>query len=267
MPRKNSFITLLTDFGSEDYFVSAMKGVIFSIAPGITVIDVTHSIPPQKIEPAAFTLLAAHRSFPRGTINVAVVDPGVGSSRRSILIAAGKQFFVGPDNGIFSYILDIYPSHKVFHLTNEKYFAKNVSNSFHGRDIFAPVAAWLSRGVTPKNFGKGLTDAVRLPTLQTQKDKKGRLVGRIIQVDHFGNCVTNITRKDLSEAQESLAALVMNGKQIRSFRKYFADAESNDNVFCIWGSAGFLEIAAQNESAANLLNVKTGEPLLIEFRK
>ena len=146
-------ITLLTDFGALDYFVSSMKGVTLSLNPNARIVDITHEIPFQDIESGAFTLLATYRSFPAGTIHVAVVDPGVGSSRRAILVQAGGQFFVGPDNGIFSYICDHQPDHRVFHLTNEKYFRNPVSATFHGRDIFAPVAAALSLGVKPKELG------------------------------------------------------------------------------------------------------------------
>ena len=155
-------ITLLTDFGTADYFVGAVKGAILSVNPQAVIVDITHEIPPQDIEAGAFTLLAAYKTFPAGTIHVAVVDPGVGSARRPIIVRANEQFFVGPDNGLFTYIYDREPSHRTFHVTAEKYFRPNRSSTFHGRDIFAPVAAALSNGVKPEEFGPRITDEVRL---------------------------------------------------------------------------------------------------------
>jgi len=146
-------ITLLTDFGTADYFVGAVKGAILSVNPQAVIADITHEIPPQDVEAAAFTLLAAYPTFPPQTIHVAVVDPGVGSERRPIVVKAGTQFFVGPDNGIFTYIYDREPSHRVVHVTSDRYFRSSVSATFHGRDVFAPVAAHLARGVALGSSG------------------------------------------------------------------------------------------------------------------
>ena len=187
-------ITLLTDFGTTDYFVGAVKGVILSADPETHIVDITHEIPPQDIEAAAFTLLAAHSSFPAGTIHLAVVDPGVGSSRRPIVYKC-MTFFVGPDNGVFSYVCDrstVSPA-KTFHLTNEKYFRKRVSETFHGRDVFAPFAAALASGVKPNELGAPITDMVRLPSLTPVTTRGGEIKGRVIHIDRFGNCITNIT--------------------------------------------------------------------------
>lgn len=266
-----SLITLLTDFGSSDYFVGAMKGVILSINPAVQLIDITHDIPAQDIEAAAFNLLAVYRSFAPGTINVAVVDPGVGSARRPILVCAREQFFVGPDNGIFSYILDREPDALILQLTNDKYFRKPVSNTFHGRDIFAPVAAALSTGVQPAEFGSVIADPVRLPALAPEKLKGQSLRGRIIHVDRFGNCVTSFTREHLTESMIAKGvALRIKGKVIREFRDFFAaedrlgskhlESQIRDHkLFAVWGSAGFLEIAARNQSAAKLLKARRGD--------
>ena len=146
-------ITLLTDFGTADYFVGAVKGAILSVNPSAIVVDITHEIPPQDIEAGAFTLLAAYKTFPAGTIHVVVIDPGVGSTRRPIIVSANEQFFVGPDNGLFTYIYDREPSHRIFHVTSDRYFRPEPSSTFHGRDIFAPVAAALSKGVVLKSLG------------------------------------------------------------------------------------------------------------------
>ena len=238
-------ITLLTDFGTADYFVGAVKGAILSVNPNVIIADITHEIPAQDVGTGAFLLLAAYKTFPRGTIHVAVVDPGVGSSRRPIIVAANNQFFVGPDNGIFTYIYDREPTHQAFHITSEKYFRPDPSSTFHGRDIFAPVAAALSKGVTPEQLGPEIHDEVRLPSLETPP--------RIIHIDHFGNCVTNITR----EAFEG-KSLSINGRTISPLRKFYGEGQA-DELFAIWGSAGFLEISMNGGSAAKMLNAKRGD--------
>lgn len=195
-------VTLLTDFGSADYFVAAVKGVILSGNPAAKIVDITHDIPPGDIEAAAFTLLAACSPFPPGTIHVVVVDPGVGSARRPILMRLGEQFFIGPDNGVFSYLCEnwesVGASAELFHLTNAEYFRHPVSTTFHGRDVFAPVATALSNGVKPARLGTSISDLVRLAPLRPTIARDCRLQARIIHIDRFGNCVTNITRNDLT---------------------------------------------------------------------
>ena len=247
-------ITLLTDFGTADYFVGAVKGSVLSVNPRVIIADITHEIAPQDIEAAAFTLLASYQTFPAGTIHVAVVDPGVGSARRPIVVRAADQLFVGPDNGIFTYIYDREPSHRVFHITSEKYFRPSPSTTFHGRDIFAPVAAALSNGVKPENLGLEINDPVRLKNSLTPE------VLKIIHIDRFGNCITNITR-DLIDPKRP-PTLVVNRKQIRSFRECYGAATSNE-LFAIWGSAGFLEISMNGKSAAAKLHAKRGDTILV----
>jgi S-adenosylmethionine hydrolase len=242
----NPVITLLTDFGTVDYFVGAVKGAILSVNPGAVIVDITHEIPPQDIETGAFTLLAAYQTFPAGTIHVAVVDPGVGSERRPLIVSANEQFFVGPDNGLFSYIYDREPSHRTFHVTTNRYFRPSVSSTFHGRDIFAPVAAALSNGVAPEEFGMLIDDEVRLPSLETPL--------RIIHIDRFGNCITNITR-DLSPGE-----IVVKGKTISEIRQFYGEGDDR-SLFAIWGSAGFLEISVNGGSAAKVLGAARGDEI------
>lgn len=237
-------ITLLTDFGTADYFVGAVKGAILCVNPNVVIVDITHEIAPQDIETGAFLLLAGYKTFPAGTIHVAVVDPGVGSTRRPIIVTANDQFFVGPDNGIFSYIYDRESSHRIFHVTEEKYFRPEPSSTFHGRDIFAPVAAVLSSGVGPHAFGPQINDAIRLPALETPL--------RIIHIDRFGNCVTNIRRESYDGR-----SLSINGKTVSTLRSFYGEAPAGE-VFAIWGSAGFLEISVNGESAAQLLAAQRG---------
>lgn len=242
-----SAITLLTDFGTADYFVGAMKGVILSVNPQAVIVDITHEIPAQDVAAGAFTLLAAYDSFPEGTIHVAVVDPGVGSERRAIVVTAGKHFFVGPDNGIFTHIYDRNPSHKTFHITNETYFRQPVSNTFHGRDVFAPVAAALSTGLNASSLGPPISDPIRF--FKSEQPQ-------IIHIDRFGNLITNITRERFKDGMK----LSINGKVISAFRNFFGENVGAANEpFAIWGSAGFLEIAVNGGSAAEILGAKRGD--------
>lgn len=262
-----ALITLLTDFGTADYFAGAIKGVILSTCADANIVDITHEIPPQDIHAAAFTLLAAYKSFPVGAIHVAVVDPGVGSARRPLLARCADQFFVGPDNGIFSYVFEREESAEVIHIQSEEFFSQPVSTTFHGRDIFAPVAAALANGVEPSRFGPEISDWVRLESLSPVRLAKGGLRGRIIHIDRFGNCVTNLDRQQLTD--ELLAKgtqLVVNGRRIDSLRTYFAEggAGGDKDLFAIWGSAGFLEIAARNASAVEILDARVGQDVVFK---
>jgi S-adenosylmethionine hydrolase len=257
-------ITLLTDFGFQDYFVGAMKGAILSINPAAIIVDITHEIPPQDIRAAAFNLLATYTEFPAGTVHVAVVDPGVGSRRRPILIECAKQVFVGPDNGIFSWVCQRKEEFRAIHLTNQKFFRPPVSNTFHGRDIFAPVAAWLSNGVAPEEFGPTVDDPIQLESLKPRAVDKGVTEASIIHIDRFGNCITNLTLDDFGEDGFSGTKLSVKGHEISSLREFFADGGANNaDLFCVFGSAGFLEIAAQNYSAATILGVQPGQPVIL----
>ena len=259
---KPSIITLLTDFGSQDYFVGAMKGVILSINPAAQIVDLTHEIPPQDIHAAAFNLLASYRSFPPQTIHVAVVDPGVGSARRPLLIESGEQFFVGPDNGIFSWICERGENCRARHLTNQEFFRHPVSATFHGRDVFAPVAAALSNGLSPEKFGPSVADLVRLESLEP-KVAEEFTEASIIHIDRFGNCITNLTRDNIGE-EPGLVKLVINRREVTAFRKFFAEhSEGDHELFCLIGSAGFLEIAARNASAAEVLDARPGQKVTL----
>ena len=215
-------ITLLTDFGTADYFVGAMKGAILSINPQAVIVDITHEIPAQDVAAGAFTLLAAFDTFPEGTVHVAVVDPGVGSERRPIVVSAGNHLFVGPDNGIFTYIYERDSSFEAVHITDEKYFRNPVSTTFHGRDIFAPVAAALSTGSDPAALGPQILDPIRLfKSMEPQ----------IIHIDRFGNLITNITRDQFKEARR----LLLNGTLISAQRNFFGENVGEiDEPFLIW---------------------------------
>jgi len=258
-----SIITLLTDFGTEDYFVGAMKGVILSANPVAQIVDLAHNIPPQDIHAGAFNLLAVYKDFPRGTIHVAVVDPGVGSNRRPILIDCGNQFFVGPDNGLFSWICEREGNWRAHHLTNEKLFRHPTSKTFHGRDVFAPVAAALSNGAKPEEVGPVIDKIVELESLNPITTKDGKIEGKIIHIDRFGNCITNLTASHVGSNNHA-PRLRVNDANIDSFREFFSEGSGSDNdLFMLLGSAGFIEIAAQNSSAANILNARRGQSLVL----
>ena len=245
-PRK--IIALLTDFGTKDYFVGAMKGVILSVNRNANIIDITHQIEPQNIASAGFTLRACYKTFPKQTIFVAVVDPGVGSNRKAITVETDDYYFVAPDNGLLSFIFNGRNDFKVFELSEEKFFAQNVSTTFHGRDVFAPVAAHLSNGVQPDEFGRRTTDYIRFNEFAPNVESNETIIGEIIHIDRFGNLVTNLTKEDLPNN----FVLEVNNTKINKIRNYFAEAEKGE-LFMIFGSAGFLEIVAFKDSAADLI--------------
>lgn len=247
-------IALLTDFGTRDYYVGAMKGVILSINPNASIVDITHEIEPQNITSAAFVLSACYRDLPNGTIFVCVVDPGVGSDRLAIAAASNGRIFVGPDNGIFGLVLE--NDSKIVSITNEKFFRKPVSSTFHGRDIFAPVGAHLSAGSALEDMGPPIDDPVKLPEIWSRKTDDGVIVGHVIHIDRFGNIVTNIT---VDEAGPGFK-LEIAGNSITEFRQFYAGAEP-DRPFAIAGSAGFIEISINGGSAARKLGVPIGTPV------
>jgi len=258
-------ITLLTDFGTQDHFVGAMKGVILSANPAAVIVDITHEVPPQDIRTAAFDLLAIYKDFPSGTIHLAVVDPGVGSNRRPILVECAEQVFVGPDNGLFSWICQREGHFRARHLTNEKFFKYPKSATFHGRDVFAPVAAALSKGVAAEEFGPVIDDAIVLESLTPGANDDGTLAAAIIHIDRFGNCITNLTAEHLTDEVNGRVRLMVNDHVVTSIRKYFSEkAVDGETLFMIPGSAGFIEIAAQNSSAAAILKVRRGQSITLQ---
>jgi hypothetical protein len=240
-----------------------MKGAVLASNRGAQVVDITHEIPAHDVEAGAFTLSAAFEAFPAGTVHVAVVDPGVGSSRRAVAVKTPGHTFVGPDNGVFGYVYERVEEFGVYHLTNENYFRKDVSATFHGRDVFAPVAGALSRGVRAEELGPEVFDFVRLPFARPERRPDGTLAGRVIHVDRFGNCITNFTPRDIqSEAFERGLRLKVGEFEVKRLRRFFAE-ESGAGVeaFAIWGSAGLLEIAVFRDSAARRLGVVRGRPV------
>ncbi len=263
----NRIITLLTDFGTKDYFVAAMKGVILTRCSKAALVDITHSITPQNIHGAAFTLNGAFPWFPAGSIHLAVVDPGVGSERRPILVEAGSHLFVGPDNGLFTLILDQFPDALVRHLTNSAFFLPNPSSTFHGRDIFAPVAAALATGIPPKDFGPIAGNPVRLELLQSVSELDGSLTGKIIHIDHFGNCVTNLPGHLFPSTAPPFVLQVRDCVVQSLEHSYTAGALHPKKPFLIRGSAGFLEISLFSDSAERTFGISVSDPVRLTWSK
>jgi len=254
-------ITLTTDFGLVDPFVAIMKGVILGIAPKAQLVDVTHEIASYDILEAALLLNSFYRYFPEGTIHVVVVDPGVGSERRPMAAAANGHIFVAPDNGALSLVLKGDATAHIpaaYRITNESLFRSPVSNTFHGRDIFAPVAAHLARGMPIESVGPHIVDFLDKP-LPKPRLLGGRLVGVVLRIDKFGNIITNIRRENLPSGFSIKVA----GLSITRLCSSFSEAESGE-LFAIEGSTGYIELALNQDSAAERLNVERGEEIELE---
>ncbi len=256
-------ITLLTDFGTTDYFVGAMKGAILAVNSQTTIVDITHETEPHNVRSAAFTLFAAAQTFPENTIHIAVVDPGVGSNRRAILAVCDRGFFIAPDNGLLEFVFQNVGNLRVFHLTNDKYFRRPVSQTFHGRDVFAPIAGWLSNGISPAELGAEITDFVRLEITKPQQISENTIETEILHIDRFGNCLVNLTHADLPADFANNLRLEINNQKIDKLQNYFAEAAIGE-IFMIFGSANLLEIVAYQTSAAKLLKIKVGDKILVK---
>jgi|SRR5579875_137622 S-adenosylmethionine hydrolase len=256
-------ITLTTDFGSSDHFVGAMKGVLLSIAPRAAIVDITHEIAPQNVREGAFVIGQAWKYFPKKTVHVVVVDPGVGSARRAILCQAGGQFFIAPDNGVLSMVYDA-ARPAVREISNPRLMRRPVSKTFHGRDVFAPAAAHLARGLAPARFGAPVHDFIRLEGLQPRLVSPNLWRGTVLKVDRFGNLITNFLIRDFAAVQTAPMELRVAGQRIRRLALTFAEAGTGE-LIVIPGSAGFLEIAANCASAAKLLHCGAGAGLELEI--
>lgn len=255
MADSSPVITLLTDFGLSDHFVAAMKGVMLRINADLRFIDISHLIGPQDVFSGAFTLNQACFYFPPGTIHLAVVDPGVGTERKAIAVSAGGHFFVAPDNGLLTYVLESHEDYEAHEVTAEHYFLKPVSATFHGRDIFAPVAAWLSRGIPLRQLGPVLPDPVRLKIPPVERIDT-RIQGCVLAVDRFGNLITNLRPEDIP----GFLKLQTGRREITAVYETYGEAKAGE-VFIVRGSTGYLEIAVKDGSAALLLNLKSGAPI------
>ena len=271
-------ITLTTDFGYNDAYAAAVKGAILSTNPEANIIDISHSIEPQNILQAAFILSVAYRYFPKQTIHMAVVDPGVGSERQGIILKTPSALFVVPDNGILSYIIDdLFPVESpslteqthdlkeiVFKtgleavaITDPRFWRNPVSPTFHGRDIFAPVAAGLSLGISLYEFGEKIRSLHVLSIPKPSLDAEGNLVGQVLHVDRFGTLITNIKNNDLPGKD---AMVEVAGHCIQGISSYYAQ---NEGVMAIVGSSGYLEISLRDGSACDFLGMVVGDEIKV----
>ena len=252
-------LTLTTDFGTKDGFVGTLKGVIWNICPAAQIADISHEISPQNVLEGAFTLWRACAFFPDGTVHVAVVDPGVGTSRRPIAARLGGHTFVGPDNGLFTPMYEDAEKkgwrREIVHLTNEKYFLPDVSRTFHGRDIFAPVAAHLANGVPLADLGPAITDPVWLALPKPEKTTDGWRA-HITVIDIFGNCTTDLPAASLAEPANVVFRL--RGREVRGLVESYSHKKPGDLVALV-DSENFVEIAVVNGSAAQKTGVRIGD--------
>ncbi len=273
----NSVITLTTDFGSADAYVAVIKGVILSVNPKANIIDITHSVEPQNIAQAAFILNIAYRYFPKHSIHMAIVDPGVGSERRGIILKTPSAIFVAPDNGILSHVINelslnegLSSQHppnleevrlkkglEAVAITDPRFWRYPVSPTFHARDIFAPVAAGLSLGISPYEFGEKITSLYAFPSPKPSLDSQDNLVGHILYIDHFGNLITNIRRTDLPQGGVIIEAAA---QHIQGTTRYY---EQKEGLTAIIGSSGYLEISLRDGSAADFLDMIVGDEVKV----
>jgi len=241
-------ITLLTDFGLKDNYVGVMKGVILRINPSISIIDISHSISPHNIKEAAFVLLNSYEYFPSKTVHVVVVDPGVGGRRKPIVVKTKKYFFVGPDNGVFTHIYE--NNAKVYEIKNSAHFLAEPSSTFHARDIFAPVAAHISKGVDVSQIGKKVSSYERFE-IEKPEISEDKITGKIVYVDRFGNLVTNIPKEVITK---KLSTILIKDEVIDKINDSY-DESKKGTLLAIIGSTGNLEISVNQGSAKNFLNI------------
>jgi S-adenosylmethionine hydrolase len=272
----SAIITLTTDFGLTDAYVAAMKGVILGINPEAKLIDICHTIKPQNIPQAAFVLSTVYQYFPQKTIHLVVVDPGVGTERRAIILRAPGADFVAPDNGVLSYVLrdcsarpvksnvtpqqiELGPELEAVAITKPQFWESPVSPTFHGRDIFAPVAAQLSLGIPPVDFGEAITSVAMLPLPRPSRTTDGSVVGHVLHIDGFGNLITDIKKGDIPRTKGAITIEVGN-QSISGLSLTYAESEG---LLALIGSSGYLEISLKGGSACAFLDAEIGDEVRI----
>ena len=255
-------VALLSDFGTSDHYVGAMKGVVLSVCPEATIVDITHDVPPHDVLAGALELAAAYRYFPPGTVFIVVVDPGVGSSRRGIAAEAGEYQFVAPDNGVLTAVLREAPPKRVVELTERKYARPTVSRTFEGRDRFAPAGGWLAKGLALPSLGRRVSDyqQIEIPVLDVRENG---LAGAVWRVDRFGNLITNIDRKTFDRVARGGPVIVKAGPHdVPHLVNTYAEAPTGD-LCALFGSTDHLEVAVPGGSAAARLGLGRGAPVTV----
>jgi hypothetical protein len=256
-------ITLTTDFGNKDYFTGSVKGVILQINPDIRIVDISHDIPPFSISDGAFVISSAYRFFPKGSIHLVVVDPGVGSERKPLLAVSRSGFFLAPDNGILTTIYDEDGPCQIYELTEKKFFLPSIGPTFHGRDIFAPVAAWLSTEMESSSFGRIITDPVRLP-VQKPLIEKNKITGQVMYIDRYGNLITNIRASDLQEINFKKSSVIIGSHTLVGGKAFYQEARQGESSFTL-NSSGHIEIFQNRGHAASFLGASLHDP--VQFLK
>jgi S-adenosyl-L-methionine hydrolase (adenosine-forming) len=258
-------VTLTTDYGTNDHLVGVLKGVILNINPEVNIVDITHSVLAHDVLDGALTISQAAKYFPAKTIHVVVVDPGVGTARRPILVAGDTHYFVAPDNGVLSAIYDKSESLYVWNITSEHYFRQPVSNTFHGRDIFAPVAAWLSKSWQTASFGEEITDFVRF-AIPKPKASANTVKGIVLRTDNFGNLITNLTAEDVPTlvAPDAKFTIRVGTAAVTNLVPTFAKGTAAE-PFAIIGSSGYIEICVNKGSAARTIGAGRGAEVTVEL--
>jgi S-adenosyl-L-methionine hydrolase (adenosine-forming) len=260
----NPIITLTTDYGTNDHLVGVLKGVILKINPDATIIDITHGVTPYDLLDGSLAIASAYPYFPARTIHVVIVDPGVGTERRPILVSGQNQYFIAPDNGVLSGVYEKESNLTVRHLTSEHYFLQPVSKTFHGRDVFAPVAAWLSKNWQPASMGETIEDFKRF-ALPRPKEADGLLKGVVMKVDSFGNLITNFRADDLTaeSVEKEQVQLQVGTHAVTRMVKIFASGNPGEPVAYI-GSSGYVEIAVNKGNASKTLGIGRGTPVVLK---
>ena len=273
----SAIITLTTDFGLSDAYVAAMKGVILGINPESALVDICHTIKAQNVSQAAFVLSTAYQFFPQKTIHLVVVDPGVGTERRAVVLRTPSADFVAPDNGVLSYVIqdlsdkpvtdnntsqqrELGSKLEAVEITRSQFWRTPVSPTFHGRDIFAPVAALLSLGFPPINFGEAITSLVMLPLPRPQQRPDGSLVGHVLHIDNFGNLITNISGNDLSATKQPVTVEIGN-QAISGLNRTYAEGRG---LLALIGSSGYLEISLRGGNASTFLDAEVGNEVKLK---
>ena len=264
-----AIVTITTDFGVIDPYVGVMKGVMLSIEPGLTIVDITNEIEPQNIMQAAYVVSASFEYFPKGTAHLCVVDPGVGSERRPIIVEAGGHYFIGPDNGVFTEALRKHSGAVARQITNTDKHLPRVSSTFHGRDIFAPVAARLARGEPAESFGPVINSVSMLDLPWETRPAPNMLMGEVIYIDRFGNAVTNLTRslveRVLAEAGGEGVMILIGDDIAEDIQPHYSAAYDEDGLYALYGSWDTVELFVKNGDAAMLYGIEIGDDVEARF--
>jgi S-adenosyl-L-methionine hydrolase (adenosine-forming) len=250
-------LTLTTDFGLSDHFVGTMKGVILGICPGAQIVDISHDVTPFEIGEGAYMIAQAYRYFPKKTVHVVVVDPGVGTARRPVLMEAAGQYFVAPDNGVLGMVLAREEGAKFRIISNAKYFLPQVSSTFHGRDIFAPVAAHLAKGIPPARMGKRIEDYMKPGFDKPMREGKRTWMGRILRIDRFGNVITNFHADEFGDLALRSFQFALGPVTVSVAARNYAESGPGE-LFAIRGSSGYYEVSMSQGSAAKKIGCETG---------